>query len=276
VDLARRDGVPVSVQFESVVIQDEAGRHSRVFTSLQNIMERRRAEALLRERDLERQRSLEQRIRLSHDLHDGILQSLFGIGLSIEMCKLNISENPGRAAATLSRSIAVLNSAMREVRTFMKELVLEPLPATALPGMALPTLDLSGSLSSMAEELAQLHGKQVRVSADRAVATGLSRAQGIEILKLAKEALSNSFRHANAPLVFASLRRVNGSLRLIVRDNGRGFSLQEKTGQGQGLLNMTVRAGQLGGTLSVQSMPEKGTRVVFDLPAMSSKEFVNS
>jgi PAS domain S-box-containing protein len=277
VDLVQRDGISVSVQFESVLVQDKAGQHTLVFTALQNITERRRTEALLWEQrlELERQRSLEQRVRLSHDLHDGILQSLFSIGLNIETCKLDISKNPDRAAATLSRSIGVLNAAMVEVRTFMKELESEPPPAIAMPAMALPMLDLPGLLSSMAEELAQLHGKQVRVSSDGAVAAGLWRAQGFEILKLAKEALSNSFRHAQAPLVFASLRRVNGAFRLTVRDNGRGFSVEGKS-EGHGLLNVAARAGRLGGTLSVQSMPAKGTRVVFDLPAMSSKEFANS
>jgi signal transduction histidine kinase len=126
----------------------------------------------------------------------------------------------------------------------------------------------------MAETLARLYGRQVRVSVARAVATGISHAQYLDILKLVKEALSNSFRHTKAPLVSVLLNRVKDNFRLTVQDNGAGFHLEGKTGQGHGLINMAARAKALGGTLSVQSRPAKGTQVVLDLPKKSSMEGV--
>ncbi len=260
VDLAQQNGVVV--RFESVVVSDEVGAHSVAQTALLDITARVRAEAqvqvLVQMR--ERQRHLDMRERLAHDLHDGILQSIFAIGLGLETCIRDIAESPGRAAAVLTQGIGALNSAMQELRTFMTELGSEPVLNTALPARA-----LSGSLSSMAEDLARLHGKNVRLSVRRAVTTGLSCAQDLDILKLAKEALSNSLRHAQVPIVFVSLRCVDGTTRLTVRDHGKGFSLKEKMGQGQGLLNMTARAERLGGKLSVRSQPGKGTAVIFDL-----------
>lgn len=257
VDLAQQNGVVV--RFESVVVSDEAGAHSVAQTALLDITARVRAEAQVLEQKRERQRHLDMRER-AHDLHDGILQSIFAIGLGLETCIRDIAENPGRAAAVLTQGIGALNSAMQEVRTFMTELGSEPVLNAALPARGLPN-----SLSSMAKDLARLHGKQVRLSVRRAVTTGLSCAQDLDILKLAKEALSNSLRHAQVPIVFVSLRCVDGTTRLTVRDHGRGFPLKEKIGQGQGLLNMTARAEQLGGTLSVRSQPGKDTTVIFDL-----------
>lgn len=65
---------------------------------------------------------------------------------------------------------------------------------------------------------------------------------------------------------------MKGNFRLTVQDNGAGFDLKGKAGQGHGLINMAARAKALGGTLSVESRPAKGTRVVLDLPKRNSME----
>jgi signal transduction histidine kinase len=266
VDLSRQDGVVV--QLESVAIHDEAGL-THMLISLLDITERTRASAALQKwrQGLERQRHLEAREQIGHDLHDGILQSLYAIGLSLEAGKLDLSEAPDKAEALLTRSIGELNSVMREVRTFI-----EALESGAVPNTALPALDLPTSLRAMAGTLARLHARQVRVSVDDAVAVGLSQAQSLELLKLAKEALSNSLRHAKATLVQVSLRRLTDTIRLTVQDNGTGLRRKGATGGGQGLISMAVRAHRLGGTLAVQSRPAQGTRVVLDLPKKNCME----
>ena len=262
VDLERQDGAPVSVRFESVAVQDRLGQYTHVLTALMDITEHIRTETALRKyRDAREQ--------LSHNLHDGILQSLYAIGLSLEAAKTEPSWVSNKTAAMLVRNIDELNSVMREVRTFIEEL-----GPPSHPEAILPECKLSDSLHVMAETLAQLHGQQVRVSVAHAVEAGLSHAECLEIVRLAKEALSNSFRHAKSSLVSVSLNRAKGKLRLTVRDNGVGFYLKEKMGQGHGLINMVARAKILGGTMSVLSRPAKGTWVVFDLPKRNSMEDV--
>jgi PAS domain S-box-containing protein len=262
VDLARQDGVPVSVRFESVAVQGHLGQHTQVLTALMDITGRILTEtAMWRYQDAREQ--------LSHNLHDGILQSLYAIGLNLDAAKMEPSQVSDETSAILAQNIDELNSVMREVRIFIEEL-----GSPSHPKAALPELTLSDSLHVMAETLAQLHGRQVRVSVAHAVETGLSHAEGLEIVRLAKEALSNSFRHAKSSLVSVLLNRVKGTLRLTVRDNGVGFYSKEKTGQGHGLINMAARAKLLGGTLSVLSRPAKGTWVVFDLPKRNSMEDV--
>lgn len=271
VELVQQGDAPVLIRFESVAVQDHVGQHTCVLTSLVDITERIRTETALRkyQHGLEQQRRLEERERLGHDLHDGILQSLYAIGLGLDAAKTEPSQVSDETSAILAQSIDELNSVMREVRTFIQALGIQSQPEAALPAC-----ELSDSLHTMAETLARLHGRQVRVSVARAVATGISHAQHLEILKLVKEALSNSFRHTEAPLVSVSLNRVKGNFRLIVQDNGAGFNLKGKTRQGRGLINMAARARALGGTLSVRSRPTKGTRVVLDLPKKNSMEYV--
>jgi signal transduction histidine kinase len=231
--------------------------------ALIDITERSRAETTLRQyqQGLVRQQRLEEREGLAHDLHDGILQSLFAIGLSIEAIKTKPSKLSDEISMAMGRSVDELNSVMRGVRKFILELGPQhPQEANVT------TVKLSDSLHRLGETLAHLHGKQIRVSVAQAAASSLSHAQRLEILKLTKKALSNSFRHAEAPHVSVSLNRVKENVRLTMRDKGVGFLLKEKREQGRGLTNMTARAKALGGKLSVRPQPGKGTSVIFNLP----------
>ena len=273
VGLAQQGDATVLVRFESVAVQGHVGQDTCLLTALLDVTERVRAETALRtyQHGLEQQERLEERERLAHDLHDGILQSLYAIGLSLDAAKTEPSKVSDETSALLTQSIDELNSVMREVRNFIEEL------GPQIHSEAdLPAFELSHSLHALAQSLAHLHGRKVRVSVARAVTAGLSHVQQLEILKLVKEALSNSFRHTEASLVSVSLNRVNGNLRLTVRDNGAGFDVKGKTGQGHGLINMAARAKALSGTLSVQSRSAKGTRVVLDFPKKKSMEGVKS
>lgn len=258
VDLARQDGVSRSVRFESVAVQDEARRGSHVLTALMDITERLRAEAALRgsQQRLAHQQQRGEREEIGHDLHDGILQSLYAVGLGLEAGKDCISEAPDKAAAALTHGIGELNFVMQEVRRFIG----------GLEGEGLAAIDLPGSLRTMAETLARLHGRQVRVFIDQAAASKISPLHSLQILNLVKEALSNSFRHGRATLAQVSLRRLQKGLRVMVRDNGKGLRRENAPGDGHGFVSMAARANRLGGLLAVQSKPGKGTRVVLDLP----------
>ena len=158
---------------------------------------------------------------------------------------------------------------MRDMRGFVERLEAEAAPrAEGVP------LDLSMSLRTMVGALARLHGRKVGLAIDRAGASQLPPAQNLDLLNLVKEALSNSFRHAQATSVHVSLRQVKTGIRLAVRDNGTGLRRPGVTGQGQGLSSMAARARRLGGILSVQSRPRKGTGVVLDLPTQYNRQDV--
>lgn len=255
------------VRFESMVVSDVAGPRSVARTALLDITERVRAEAQAQAQRLERQRNLDVRERIGHDLHDGILQSLYAIGLSLETCKQYHAEASDQVGAIVTRSIGELNSVLRDVRGFVEELGAE----TATNAELLP-LDLPMSLRTMVQTLARLYSQKVHLTIDQASARTLSPAQSLDILNLVKEALSNSFRHAHATMVQVPFRQLKTGIRLAIRDSGTGLRQPGATGQGQGLSSMAARAHRLGGRLSVQSRPRKGTQVVLDLPKQYNSE----
>jgi signal transduction histidine kinase len=87
-----------------------------------------------------------------------------------------------------------------------------------------------------------------------------------ELLRIMQEALANVRKHADATLVRVELAAVDDELRLTVSDNGRGFEADAVGRSGYGLSSMRQRAELIGGTISVESRPQDGTRVVVAVP----------
>ena len=84
-----------------------------------DITERQQAEEALQESEQRLRRSLEQRVQLGRDLHDGIIQSLYAVGLGLQECRILASRNPSEAQDRLAASIADLNTVIRDVRNFI-------------------------------------------------------------------------------------------------------------------------------------------------------------
>jgi PAS domain S-box-containing protein len=86
-------------------ILDETGQAVMVLGAATDITERKRMEETLRRREHDLQQAVQERERISEDLHDGILQSIYAIGLGLEACKPLISEQPKKSAAKLKAEI---------------------------------------------------------------------------------------------------------------------------------------------------------------------------
>jgi signal transduction histidine kinase len=87
-----------------------------------------------------------------------------------------------------------------------------------------------------------------------------------ELLRVCREALNNVRKHADASKVNVELRQAGSALRLIVRDNGKGFDPAALNGRGFGMESMRQRASKIAGTLEVRSQPMGGTTVDLELP----------
>jgi PAS domain S-box-containing protein len=249
----------VTVRFESVAVADERGECTRILTVLVDITEHKRAEAMQR-------KAREVRDWISRDLHDGILQSLYAIGLSLEISKNNPSQVSDEALARHTQNIDALSSVMGEIRGFIRELASENQPH-AVPS----ALNLLEALPTMGRMLGQLHNQDVRVSIDNVVIAGLSPARSFELLVMAREAISNSLRHARASLVQVALLRWKKCDCFVVRDNGVGFNRKDASGVGQGLSNLRARAAKLGATLSIFSKSQQGTCLLVNLSEKSNE-----
>jgi signal transduction histidine kinase len=205
------------------------------------IEEMERAQILLSERE-----------RVSRELHDGAIQTVYTAGLMAESIRKKMDDhNP--LAVRLDRVISALQYAIRDLRQFVVEL--EP---------SAPSESLVDGLRKLAEEphLQSLMQVEIRVDCDEA--ESFSPARATHILAIVNEALSNVIRHARARHTWIVAGHRNGQLELTVTDDGVGFS--EEHVAGFGLRNMRDRARLLGGTLRIERSSPQGTQVVLSVP----------
>jgi signal transduction histidine kinase len=200
-------------------------------------------------------RSMEERERIGRDLHDDIIQSMYAVGLNLEDCQRIVRQSPEKSEARLTSAIEILNSAMRNVRGFLAGLEPKVLNGrefkTALKSLALTSGD---------------GPTQFKLEVDSSAANGLSSAQATQMLHIAKEAMSNTLRHARASTLVVSLLPTGAGVRLEVFDNGEGFNPEALDAKGHGLRNMTARAREIGADLQVVSAVGQGCRILVNLP----------
>ncbi|MFO0731549.1 MAG: PAS domain S-box protein [Nitrospiraceae bacterium] len=255
-EVTKSSGTSTTYLTTKAPYRDGTGRIIGVIGVARDITEQKQSEEVLRQREQDLRKALDERERISQDLHDGILQSLYAVGLGLETCKSLLVRDPKKAAGTLDRGIKQLNGLMRELRNFIAGLESEVLQGR----------DLASALRSVVESLAQPHHLPFQVSIERKAAQHVSREQGLHLLNVVREAVSNSLRHAKARRGSVILKSLKHQIRLTVRDDGIGFRPAAVAGLGHGLTNMAARAMKLGARLTVHSKPRGGTRIVFDLP----------
>ncbi|MDQ1290960.1 MAG: hypothetical protein QG615_754, partial [Nitrospirota bacterium] len=242
-------------------ILDEAGRATMILGASTDITERKRIEEALRQRERDLRAALEERERISQDLHDGILQSLYAVGLGLEACKpLMTHRHYKKAVTTMTEAIRQLNYVMSEVRNFIAGL-----ESHVLQGSTFPV-----ALQEMVDTLAATHPLRCRITLDKTAADHISTEQAIHLLNIVREALSNSLRHAQATKATVALKPLSRFIRLSITDNGIGFDPASMHGVGHGLTNMAARARKVGGRFAIRSVPQHGTRITIDLPKEKS------
>ncbi|RPH77683.1 MAG: PAS domain S-box protein, partial [Nitrospiraceae bacterium] len=240
---------------------DSDGLATMVLGSATDITERKRMEESLRQRERDLQIALQEREQISQDLHDGILQSLFAVGLTLEVSKSLMSPRSRKTSGpALDQAIEQLNHVMREIRNYIAGL-----GSNLLEGKDLPTV-----LRHMLASLTTNQTTQVRLAVEERAAQAVSAEQSLHLLRVIQEAVSNCIRHGRAQEARVSLKMLKQGVRLSIRDNGRGFNLDAAQGTGHGLGNMAARAQKIGGRFTVFSKVNEGTRIVLDLPNEAS------
>jgi two-component system, NarL family, sensor histidine kinase DevS len=206
---------------------------------------------------VERVSGLEERQRIRMDLHDGVMQSLYGVGLLLEDIAERVDAEPARAREQLWRSIDRLNAAIADLRGYV--LGLRQVQASDQP--------LTESLPLLAEQARSnaLIDVDVQISGD--AARRLDQPRQEAAYYIAADALGNIARHARARHASVRLFDEDGGVVLLIADDGVGFDFAAST-SGHGLHNMRERAFAVGGTLRVESQPGRGARVRLELPAM--------
>lgn len=201
---------------------------------------------------------LQERERFGMDLHDGVIQSIYAIGLMLDNSRHQLETAPGAAQEGISAAIVGLNQVIKDIRTYIHDL-----RSSQLNGH-----NLQQGLEELARDLQTYSVLNIDVDVDPTTLKRLSSKQTSDLLQIAREALSNVRKHANATQVAIRVRPDHGKVTLVVEDNGRGFdtAANGKPG-GHGLHNMAERAHQLDGVLDVSSAPNGGTRIAVTLPS---------
>jgi signal transduction histidine kinase len=214
------------------------------------------SEAALKSSEQELRRVLADREQLGRDLHDGIIQSIYAIGLALDECRQQIRGEPDRAEKQLGQSLRELNTVIRDVRNFI--LGLQP---EALRGQ-----ELASALKSLALTMDPSESMRFELKIDPAAAQKLLPRQAVQLLHIAREAMSNSVRHGQGERTVISLARQNFLLHFEVQDDGVGFNPAVLSGKGDGLRNLAARARELHAKFELRSSPGKGTSVALEIP----------
>ena len=212
---------------------------------------------------------VEERERIGKDLHDGIIQSIYAVGLALEDVPELVEDEDGRAdaVARVDRAIDALNLVIADIRSYILRL---------RPAMGGPE-DPVEALARLAEELGMLAVIDLEVDLESGadLLRSMPPDRRSDLLFIVREALSNVARHSGASRAGLGLAHVGDELVLRVEDNGRGFDPArvpgpDAFGRHQGLSNMRDRAVGLGGTFAIERPEGSGTRIIVRVPATSS------
>jgi NarL family two-component system sensor histidine kinase LiaS len=234
--------------------RDELGQLSRelnhMAARLENLMQARGELA-----------TLEARNRFARDLHDSVKQQVFATSLQVAAARALIESDTAAAERHLEQAEGLVRGAQKELNVLIHEMRPAALEGK---GLAAALRDYVKDWSRGAEIEAEVH-----VRGEREAPLEVEQA----LFRVAQEALANVARHSGAASVEVDLVYDARSVRLRVADDGRGFD-PEAPGEGFGLQSMRERLASLGGRVSVESAPGKGTRVesVCPLGDLSSKK----
>ncbi|MFC0038479.1 GAF domain-containing sensor histidine kinase [Actinomadura rayongensis] len=198
-----------------------------------------------------------ERNRLARELHDAVAQKLFSLRLTARAAAALAPRDPARSAAELARVEELAGEALAELRAVIFELR----PADLADGLV-------PSLRKHVDVLDRVSDASVRYTGATAVA--LTEERETVVFRIVQEALYNALRHADPASVEVRLTADGGALALEVADDGTGFDPATETGGknggGLGIASMTERAASVGGALTIDATPGKGTVVRLEVP----------
>jgi len=201
---------------------------------------------------------LEERDRIGMDLHDGIIQSIYAVGLTLEHARLLVKTDTAGMTQRIEQAISDLNHTIRDIRTYILDLrprqlhnenLMEGIRRLVQEFRAntLLTVNLQGSDEDMAD---------------------IPDTQALALFHICQEALANIAKHARARTIGVTLWKASDRYLLEVTDDGQGFDFEKmKLSIGHGLANMQTRARNVGGDIDFSSEPGSGTTILAWVPA---------
>ena len=207
---------------------------------------------------LQRLAVVDERERISRDLHDGIIQNLYAVGLSLEDVPEIMTDDRVEAGARVERAIDGIHYAIQDIRNFILGLRPELLEGASL----------IGGLAALVDEYRRNTLIDLELSVPEPLDEPSAEVTG-QLLAVVSESLSNVVRHSRASRAVVGLAATADGRGFEVRidDNGTGFDPTRVGTLGhQGLANIRNRAAQIGGTITIDSQPGTGSHVLIHVP----------
>jgi signal transduction histidine kinase len=205
----------------------------------------------------------EERLRIAHEMHDGLAQVLAYVNTKAQAVKEYLRTGRPEEA---SKHLDQLAAAAREVYGDVRESII------GLRNAAIPGRSLGDALHDYARTWEAQHGIPVKVTVDRTIR--LSDNAELQLQRIVQEALTNVRKHARAKQVEVALEQKDGRVVAMVKDDGLGFN-PEELGRAElprfGLSTMRERGQSIGGTVHLDSTPGLGTRLTVEIPAPTSR-----
>ncbi|HVN55269.1 MAG TPA: GAF domain-containing sensor histidine kinase [Anaerolineaceae bacterium] len=206
---------------------------------------------------------LEERERIGMDLHDGIIQSIYAVGLTLEHARLLLPEDKQQSKKRIDQAIADLNSTIRDIRAYILD----------LRPRQLHEENLVDGLQRLVAEFRANTSIEVTLKAPAdGLAKSLPTLHAVALFHICQEALANVAKHSHASHVEIYLWTTSDRALLEISDDGRGFDQSKTTTSiGHGLSNMHTRARNVGGDVEITSEPGEGTTILAWVPASNPK-----
>ena len=200
---------------------------------------------------------LEERERIGMDLHDGIIQSIYAVGLTLEHARLLLGEEPEQTRTRINQSIEDLNSTIRDLRAFIMD----------MRPRQLYEENLMDGMQRLVNEFQVNSLLEASLSGPSDGLENLPDSHAIALFHICQEALANVAKHARASKVDVMVWATPERVLMEVHDDGLGFDLEKiQLTLGHGISNMQTRARNVGGDLEITTEPGAGTTIMAWVP----------
>jgi signal transduction histidine kinase len=207
--------------------------------------------------EVQRLAIVDERDRISRDLHDSVIQGIYGVTLSLDDVPELMEDAPEEARQRVDDAIDALHAVIRDIRTFI----------FGLRPLLLDSGSLLDGLHALVTELRRNTAIELDITGE--APAGMPIETVAELLAIAREALANVARHASSAHAWIRVDTVDGAeLRLEIADDGRGMPSQVGTPEHghHGLANMRARAQAIGGRFEIGTREGGGTRIIATVP----------
>ncbi len=209
-------------------------------------------------RRIEREAIIEERRRIAREIHDGVAQSLSYLNMKTKaVSDLLASKDSVQALTELTEIREVVQDTYEDIRESIDQLSTE-----------IKSVSILNALGNYIREFSSNNGIPVQFEISKPF-TQLSPVAELQMLRIAQEALTNVRRHAMASSVEITLRNTADKVEMVVKDDGRGFKLEELEEYPPGYHGLAIireRAEGLGGNVLITTAPNQGTVVKVNLP----------